>query len=252
MKLDQFETKLGYQFSKQSLLQRALTHRSYGHKHNERLEFLGDSILNFTVAMLLFKQLTTVDEGDLSRIRSSLVNQGTLANLANQLQMSEVLRLGEGELKSGGFKRPSILADALEAVFAAIYLDSDMEHVQKVISDLYQPLLANLDVKTAGKDSKTLLQEIVQSQHMALPQYAIIETRGEAHHQEFIVQCRLPQFDIVTEASGLSRRQAEQDAASAAISKIQGLLADPTTSKKHRKVSQLSLAVATRQEPSHD
>lgn len=248
MKLNKLEQSLGYHFKSSDLLIRALTHRSHSAHHNERLEFLGDSILNFAVAALLFNQLEHENEGDLSRIRSSLVNQTTLAKLAKQIRLSDYLRLGEGELKSGGFRRPSILADAMEAIFAAIYMDSGMAEAQEVVDKLYTPLVAGIDVKTAGKDSKTLLQEIVQSQHLQLPVYEIKNTLGEAHNQEFIVQCKIAEFGIVTEASGSSRRQAEQEAAHLAIDQINSKISDLKKGKKHRKVSQLKLDVAMEQD----
>lgn len=162
MNLSRLERLLGYQFKDQRLLVQALTHRSHSATHNERFEFLGDSILNFTVAAILFHRLQREDEGDLSRIRASLVKQATLADIAHRLELPQFLRLGEGELKSGGFRRPSILADALEAIFAAVYLDSDVPSVQAVIEGLYTPLLDSVDFNTLGKDAKTLLQEVLQ------------------------------------------------------------------------------------------
>src|SRR5690625_1041814 len=161
--MQHLEQSLRYQFKERDLLRQALTHRSYAGKHNERLEFLGDGVLNFVVAALLFKQFQRIDEGDLSRVRASLVKQDTLAQLAQQLQVASYLRLGEGELKSGGFNRPSIQADAVEAIFGAIYLDGGFAAVYKVIEQLYRPLIEQSDPKTLGKDAKTLLQETVQA-----------------------------------------------------------------------------------------
>lgn len=259
MGLQRLQHKLGYQFNNERLLERALTHRSHGQSNNERLEFLGDSILNFSVAALLFEWLREEDEGDLSRIRASLVNQQTLAEMAQQLELSQVLRLGEGELKSGGFKRPSILADALEAVFGAIYIDANIEIAQAVIGRLYRPLIQTVDLKTAGKDSKTLLQETLQAKRLSLPKYEVIETRGAAHSQEFLVECVIQELDVVTQATGSSRRQAEQNAAAVALSKVQTLLTDKSfdvATHQSQRVTQLSLPVATPQaqgrESSHD
>ncbi len=255
MNLRQLQDKLNYQFTNEALLIRALTHRSHGQSNNERLEFLGDSILNFTIASILFDGLKKEDEGDLSRIRASLVNQQTLAELSGTLGLSEVLRLGEGELKSGGFRRPSILADALEAVFGAIYLDADIQTAQAVIARLYKPLIERVDFKTAGKDNKTLLQELLQSKRLALPRYVVVDTRGAAHDQEFVVECRVEELGIVTEASGHSRRQAEQSAAALALVQLQPILSQPHFNKVkylERQAMQLSLPVATEQEPSNE
>lgn len=255
MNLKQLQDKLTYQFNDEALLNRALTHRSHGQSNNERLEFLGDSILNFTIASLLFTSLTHEDEGDLSRIRASLVNQQTLADLAVTLELSEVLRLGEGELKSGGFRRPSILSDALEAIFGAIYLDSDIHSAQSVISRLYKPLIENVDFETAGKDNKTVLQELLQSKRLALPKYVVVATRGAAHNQEFDVECRIEELAIVTEALGHSRRQAEQNAAALAIAQIKPIVTQPNFKKEkyqEKQMAQLSLPVATEQEQIND
>ncbi len=218
--LDTLQKALNYQFQQRELLLQALTHRSYAAKHNERLEFLGDGVLNFVVAALLFEQFQRIDEGDLSRVRASLVKQDTLAQLAQKLQLSELLRLGEGELKSGGFNRPSILSDALEAILGAIYLDGGFAVVHQVIQQLYDPLIKELDPKTLGKDAKTLLQEIVQGLRIDLPVYTVIATEGAAHKQTFTVSCAIKQLEITTQAQGRSRRAAEQAAAALAITAI--------------------------------
>lgn len=218
--LDTLQKALNYQFQQRELLLQALTHRSYAAKHNERLEFLGDGVLNFVVAALLFEQFQRIDEGDLSRVRASLVKQDTLAQLAQQLQLSDILRLGEGELKSGGFNRPSILSDALEAIFGAIYLDGGFDAVYEVIQQLYTPLIRDLDPKTLGKDAKTLLQEIVQGLRIDLPVYAVVATEGAAHNQTFTVSCTIEKLAINTQAQGRSRRAAEQAAAALAITAI--------------------------------
>lgn len=218
--MQQLEKSLNYQFKDRELLKQALTHRSYASQHNERLEFLGDGVLNFVVAALLFEQFQRIDEGDLSRVRASLVKQDTLAQLAQQLHIATYLRLGEGELKSGGFNRPSIQADTIEAIFGAIYLDGGFASIYQVIERLYRPLIDNSDPKTLDKDAKTLLQETVQALRMELPVYTVVDTQGAAHDQTFVVNCTLKQLGINTQAKGSSRRSAEQAAASLALAAI--------------------------------
>jgi ribonuclease-3 len=210
------ERRLGYRFRDASLLRQALTHRSYGTPHNERLEFLGDGLLNFVVARLLFEQFAKLPEGDLSRLRASLVNQQSLAEIAASLSLGEHLRLGEGELKSGGFRRPSILADTFEALIGAIFLDGGFESADQVLGRLYQPLLAAIDPAALGKDPKTRLQEYLQAKRLALPQYAIVTVSGDAHEQHFRVECTVPELDIRAYGEGASRRAAEQEAARSA------------------------------------
>lgn len=212
--------RLGYQFAQPQLLQRALTHRSYSAAHNERLEFLGDSVLNCTIAKYLYGTYPDLPEGDLSRLRSNLVNQQTLAALAQQLNLGEQLLLGEGERKSAGHRRPSILADGLEALFGAVLLDADFNAAEKVILGLYVPFIERTDLKTLGKDAKTLLQEHLQSRKLALPQYSVIEIQGEAHAQNFVVSCEIAQLGLVTRGEGASRRIAEQIAAERAFQQI--------------------------------
>ncbi|MDN5842579.1 MAG: ribonuclease III [Alcaligenaceae bacterium] len=246
--LSKLESTLGYVFRNPGLLDQALTHRSHGAPHNERLEFLGDSVLNFVVSTLLFKQHAEMDEGDLSRVRANLVKQSALADIAHRLELSEYLRLGEGELKSGGFRRPSILADAVEAVLGAIYMDNGFEAVREVITRLYQPILANIDIRTFGKDSKTLLQELVQGRGLALPLYEVVATHGAAHSQMFDVDCVIPKLDIRVSASGSSRRAAEQLAAGQAISAIEALGPVRPARRRSRRPAQLSLPVAVAQE----
>ena len=214
------ELALGHSFSRPELLQQALTHRSHGAPHNERFEFLGDSILNCVVAAILFERFPTLREGELSRLRASLVRQETLFEIAQTLFLGDALLLGEGELKSGGFRRPSILADALEALFGAIFLDGGFDPARLVIVKLYQPLLDGIDPHLANKDPKTRLQELLQGRHLALPQYALQATRGEAHEQEFEVECRIPDLNIRAVGSGASRRAAEQEAARRACEMI--------------------------------
>src|SRR5690606_21574699 len=190
------ETALDYHFQDAALLEQALTHRSHGARHNERLEFLGDSVLNFVVAAMLYKRFAKIDEGDLSRLRANLVKQSSLADIATRLSLSQYLRLGEGELKSGGFRRPSILADALEALFGAVFLDGGFDAAQKVIASQYEPVLVNVDPKTLGKDPKTLLQELLQARKLDLPLYTVVATHGAAHNQMFEVECQVPKLEI--------------------------------------------------------
>ena len=207
--------KIGYTptSNQPDLLRQALTHRSHSSPHNERLEFLGDSVLNCAVAGLLFRHFPHLPEGDLSRLRANLVNQQALFELAQTLGLGDEIRLGEGELKSGGHRRPSILADALEALLGAIYLDGGFAAAEKVVATLYASLLQGLDPETLGKDPKTLLQEYLQSRKLALPKYSIITTQGEAHQQQFHVECTVPELNIRTVGEGASRRSAEQEAA---------------------------------------
>jgi ribonuclease-3 len=220
MKLDRLERALGYQFVRPELLLQALTHRSFGSPHNERLEFLGDSVLNCVMATVLFERFSTLREGDLSRQRANLVKQDTLAGIAQSLGLGEFLKLGEGELKSGGFRRPSILADGLEAIFGAIYRDADFAEARQAIEKLYEPLLAEINPKLSGKDAKTELQELLQARKLPLPQYTLLATRGEAHEQEFEVECVVPALSICVRGIGNSRRHAEQAAARMAIERV--------------------------------
>jgi len=212
--------KIGYDFREGELLRRALTHRSYGVPHNERLEFLGDSVLNCVIATRLYDLHSRVPEGDLSRMRAHLVREETLSEIALSLDLGDYLYLGEGELKSGGFRRPSILADTLEAVLGAVYLDGGFAAAERVIGELYAPLLKDLDPKTLGKDPKTLLQEYLQGRKIALPQYVVVEVSGEAHRQRFQVECLIPSLDIRSLGEGPSRRAAEQNAARKAYQMI--------------------------------
>ena len=173
---------LGYTFNRADLLVQALTHRSYGAVNNERLEFLGDSVLNCSVARALYDAFPELPEGSLSRLRANLVRQETLAEIAAGLKLGDTLLLGEGELKSGGFRRPSILADALESLFGAIFLDAGFDEAQRVVRGLFDPLVAKIDPKASGKDAKTQLQEILQSRRLPLPDYRLVNTRGEAQN----------------------------------------------------------------------
>jgi ribonuclease-3 len=246
--LSTLQSALGYVFKDPGLLEQALTHRSHGMPHNERLEFLGDSVLNFVVSTLLFKQHAEMDEGNLSRVRANLVKQSALADIAQKLDLSSYLRLGEGELKSGGFRRPSILADAFEAVLGAIYIDGGFEAVRAATTRQYEPILAHIDIRTFGKDPKTLLQELVQGRGLELPQYSVLATHGAAHSQLFDVECLIAKLDIRVSASGSSRRAAEQLAAGQAIAAIQALGPSRGARRRTRKPAQLSLPVAVVQE----
>lgn len=208
---------LDYFFRQPELLRQALTHRSFGTPNNERFEFIGDSILNYTVARMLFDRFPKLSEGELSRLRANLVNQNTLAELATELKLGDYLYLGEGELKSGGYNRPSILADALEATFAAISFDADFMAAEQVVRRLYTERVAAIDPTKHAKDAKTRLQEALQARRYTLPRYSILSQSGEAHEQSFHVQCDLAELDIITTGEGNSRRGAEQQAADAAL-----------------------------------
>ncbi|MCU6433929.1 ribonuclease III [Undibacterium sp. Jales W-56] len=246
------QKRLGHQFGNTALLQQALTHRSHSGLHNERLEFLGDSILNCIIASLLFDRFANIDEGDLSRVRANLVKQQSLYEIAQRIELSQFLRLGEGELKSGGFRRPSILADTLEALFGAIFLDAGFDATREVIQSLYAPVLSTVDPTTLGKDAKTLLQEFLQSKKIALPQYNVVATHGAAHNQEFEIECLVPKLEIQVFGTGGSRRAGEQAAAKLALETALSLLAKSPASRKNKpRTSQLKLAgIATVQSES--
>lgn len=214
------EKALGYRFSQPDLLRLALTHRSHSSPHNERLEFLGDSVLNCVIATLLYQRFAALREGELSRLRASLVRQEALAEIAAGFGLGDELRLGEGELKSGGFRRPSILADALEAVFGAIYLDGGFAAAQEAIARLYRRRVEQIDPRAEGKDAKTALQEWLQGRRLPVPHYTLLATHGEAHAQEFEVACSIPAVGLEVTGRGGSRRAAEQEAARAALDKL--------------------------------
>jgi ribonuclease-3 len=207
---------LGHDFKQASLLSQALTHRSHSIPNNERLEFLGDGVLNCVVAHLLYQRFPKLPEGELSRMRAHLVREPTLSSIAQGLSLGEYMRLGEGELKSGGWRRPSMLADTLEALIGAIFLDAGFPVAETVVERLYSPLLENLDPKSLGKDPKTFLQEYLQGRKLALPEYVLMATEGEAHCQTFRVECRIPALKVHAQGVGNSRRAAEQQAAEAA------------------------------------
>lgn len=249
MDLEQLQRKLGHDFRNAALLQQALTHRSHSIEHNERLEFLGDSVLNCAVAYLLFERYKTIDEGDLSRVRSNLVKQQSLYEIAQRLELSQYLRLGEGELKSGGFKRPSILADALEALFGAVFLDAGFDAALDVIRGQYLPVLETVDPSTLGKDAKTLLQEFLQSKKVPLPLYNVVATHGAAHSQQFEIECLVPKLGVQVFGTGGSRRAGEQAAAKLALVAVQEALQNKPAARKQKRVSQQLrlLGVATDQ-----
>jgi ribonuclease-3 len=207
------EDRLGYRFGRPGLLAQALTHRSFGTPHNERLEFLGDSVLGFVIARELYARFESQPEGKLSRIRANLVREQTLAELAASIGLGECLRLGEGELRSGGAERPSILADALEAIFGAVLLDGGAEAAARVILGVYAGRLEEIDPRQDTRDPKTLLQELLQSRRVKVPVYRLLATRGVAPSEEFEVECRVEALGLVALGVGSTRRRAEQDAA---------------------------------------
>ena len=211
------QQRVQHTFADASLLVRALTHRSYSSDHNERLEFLGDSVLGVVVADMLYQRLKNLPEGDLSRVRANLVKQETLHQLALTLGLPEVIRLGEGEMRSGGQKRPSILADALEAVIGAVYLDAGFAAAQALVQRLYKAVDIAEGMDAIGKDSKTELQEWLQGRKLKLPSYRVVATLGAAHRQTFDVECEIPELNLAERGIGGSRRAAEQAAATAML-----------------------------------
>jgi ribonuclease-3 len=213
IKLQELQLRLGYQFKTSALLQLALTHRSHGARNNERLEFLGDSILNFVIGEALFKRFANVREGQLSRLRSQLVKGETLAEIAREFELGECLILGEGEMKSGGNRRDSILADTVEALIGAIYTETDFETCQTLVLRWYEDRLASLTVDTTAKDSKSQLQEYLQSLRKPLPEYEVVESAGESHAQIFTIECRVVLLKQAVRAQASNRREAEKLAA---------------------------------------
>ncbi|MBS0506751.1 MAG: ribonuclease III [Proteobacteria bacterium] len=214
------QQRLQHRFSDPALLQRAITHRSYCSEHNERLEFLGDSVLSLAVSSLLFKRMQGLPEGELSRVRALLVRQDSLHRIALRLQLPQVLRLGEGEAKSGGKQRPSILADALEAIIGAVYLDAGYAPAEGLVHRLFEGVDLSPRLQEAAKDAKTALQEWLQGRKMNLPQYRVTDTTGAAHSQVFHVECEVAQLQLRASGSGVSRRAAEQAAASAMLAQL--------------------------------
>ncbi|AGH38196.1 Ribonuclease 3 [Bibersteinia trehalosi USDA-ARS-USMARC-188] len=220
MQLERLQKKIGYQFANVDYLKQALTHRSAAAKNNERLEFLGDSILNFTIGKALFEKFPKSNEGELSRMRAALVKEQTLAVIARQFDLGEYLKLGAGEMKSGGHRRESILSDCVEAIIAAIFLDSGMDKAMERTIEWYKALLAQMQPGEAQKDPKTRLQEFLQSRKMPLPEYEVIDIKGEAHNQTFKVSCKVQNLDEIFVGVGTSRRKAEQNAAEQVIGKL--------------------------------
>ncbi len=218
--MDKIKTRLGYQFKDPALLARALRHRSAGRDNNEKLEFLGDAILGFIIADFLCEQRPTAAEGELSRLRAALVQQATLASIARDLQLGASLILGPGELKTGGANRDSILADALEALICAIYLDAGMDACRKLVQAWFMPRLAEQERPDAGKDAKTRLQEALQAKKLALPVYEIQEISGKEHEQMFVVSCRVSLLTAPVSGKGHSRKVAEQNAAEAVLASL--------------------------------
>jgi ribonuclease-3 len=228
--LAELERRLGHAFRDPDLARQALTHRSHGTPHNERLEFLGDGLLNCAVATLLYARFPRLPEGDLSRLRAALVNQASLSVVATELGLGDRLRLGEGELKSGGFRRPSILADALEALLGAVYLDAGFEAVLASVERLLGDRLESREGLPVDKDPKTALQELLQGRKLQLPRYSVQRTEGEAHEQTFTVECRVDDLGIAASGQGASRRAAEQ----AAAEQVLRLAEEPRKSRKEK------------------
>lgn len=212
--------RLDYTFTSPALLQRALTHRSHSSNHYERLEFLGDSVLSFAVSTELYNRFPDLAEGELTRLRASLVKQETLAKLARELSLGESLLLGGGEMKSGGFDRDSILADSLEAIFGAVLVDGGVAAAREVIVRVFSQYLDRMNPRAIPKDPKTLLQEHLQKQSLPTPGYLLLETSGEPHTQIFVVECRIPELSLHTRGEGSTRRAAEQHAAQQALERL--------------------------------
>lgn len=229
-KLHRLEKKLGYEYKNINSLQHALTHRSVGAKNNERLEFLGDSLVNFTIADILFHQFQNNSEGDLSRIRAHLVKGETLAEIGKEYHLSDYLTLGPGELKSGGYRRESIIADAVEAIIASIYEDGGLDPARKFVMRIYASRLKNIDPEEVGKDSKTLLQELLQSRQQPLPEYSVISVNGPSHNQVFTISCYVKKLNTKFESTAHNRRKAEQKAAEKALKELNNLFKNPINS----------------------
>jgi len=215
--LEGLESRLGHQFHRLDFLSQALTHRSHGKINNERLEFLGDAILNFVIADALYQQFPTAHEGQLSRLRAHLVREQTLAEIAREISLGDHLTMGTGELRSGSFNRDSILSDALEAIMGAIYQDSDLDTTREKILDWFSSRIARLSLENLHKDAKSRLQEFLQARQAALPIYVVTEMSGEEHNRMFHVECRCELLEGVTKGQGGNRRVAEQIAATRAL-----------------------------------
>lgn len=220
MTVTRLERTLGHTFADRQLLEQALTHRSHGTPHNERLEFVGDSVLNCVIALELFRRFPSLNEGEMSRLRANLVCQETLYEIADFLAIGDCLNLGEGELKSGGRKRPSMLADALEAIIGAVHLDAGFASAQGVVQRLYESRLSAIIPGQQIKDPKTRLQEVLQGRRLELPRYSLLDTAGESHAQSFRVCCEITALRLRAEGVGTSRRAAEQKAAEAILESL--------------------------------
>lgn len=222
MTQEKLQVTIGYQFRREEILEQALSHRSYSRNlNNERLEFLGDSILNLVISWHIYQRDPEANEGELSRIRASLVNEEALARVARDIDLGEYIHLGGGELKSGGFRRTSILSDTMEAIFGAIYLDSEFTQAQETILFLYDDYLRALPDSDTLKDPKTRLQEYLQAQKIDLPEYNVVKTAGKSHEQTFTVSCNIDALHLKTSGKGSSRKKAEQVAADSALQKIE-------------------------------
>jgi ribonuclease-3 len=219
-KLSELYSTIGYTFKNEALVKQALTHRSLDNKNNERMEFLGDAIVNFVVAELLFQQRQNAKEGDLSRLRAALVNREGLADIAMEFNLSEYLRMGTGELRSGGFRRPSILSDAVEAIIGAIYLDSDITICKQTVVQWFESRLNKIIDMKSLKDAKTQLQEYLQSHKLSLPLYELVATQGKQHEQTFTIECKVIEKSLSATGKGTSRRKAEQNAAEMCLEKL--------------------------------
>ena len=220
MSLDSLVKHIDYPFNTPALLTQALTHRSFSGNNNERLEFLGDGALNFIIANQLYLRFAKLPEGDLSRLRAQLVKESTLAEIAFSLNIGESLKLGEGELKSAGWRRPSILADALEAIVGAVYIDGGYVAAEALVIKLFEDKLSHIDPKIIDKDAKSQLQEYLQGKKIELPDYKLVSIEGEAHEQTFKMECVIEKLNITTIGEGSSRRVAEQQAAQLALEAI--------------------------------
>ena len=218
--IEQLEKILKYHFNDKSLLELALTHRSFQGKNNERLEFLGDSILNFIIAESLFKEFNLLPEGDLSRLRSQLVKSATLSEIGIDLNLGDYLILGEGELKSSGWRRPSILADSVEAIIGAVFIDGGVSAASDLVLDWFKSRIDLINPDNIEKDAKSILQELLQAKKISLPDYNIVSIEGEAHCQHFRVSCSIPKLGLSIEGEGSSRKIAEQAAAEEILKKL--------------------------------
>jgi ribonuclease-3 len=212
-RLDAFQHRLGHRFADPALLRRALTHRSFGAEHNERLEFLGDAVLSLAISSLLYHRFADSPEGDLTRVRAHLVREDSLHRVALSLDLPEVLQLSDGEGRGGGARRPSILANATEAVIGAVFLDGGFDAAQALVQRLFGEVIHATDADSFGKDAKTELQEWLQARRLPVPTYTIVATRGQAHAQTFELECSVPALRLAERGQGRSRRAAEQEAA---------------------------------------